>query len=201
MSVSGRWRFAFSERDAILAAGYLRSLFVEITCGRKATWWSRLVIQRPLQRIKLRARKFVTLLLHEGLDPWRASAAVFLGIFIGIMPIYGFHALAAVGVALLFRLNKPLTLAGTFISNPLLQPMIVFSSVELGCLLRLGSFQRLSISDVVAAGTHLTKEQFFIWLIGSVALGILLGCVGGAVTAVVVHRHRKPSADSEHVLL
>ena len=153
-----------------------------------------------IQRFKLRARNFITFLLHEGLDPYRAAAAVFLGIFIGIMPIYGFHALAAVSVALLFRLNKPLTVAGTFISNPLLQPLIVFSSVELGCLLRLGSFQRLRLSDVLAAGTHLTTEQFFIWLTGSVALGILLGGVGATVTAVVVHRHRKPGANSGRIL-
>jgi uncharacterized protein (DUF2062 family) len=105
-----------------------------------------------------------------------------------------------VGVALLFRLNKPLTVAGTLVSNPLLQPLIVFSSVELGCLLRLGSFQPLSLSDLAAAGTHLTKEQFFIWLIGSVALGILLGGVGAAVTAFVVHFYRKPSANSNGVL-
>jgi uncharacterized protein (DUF2062 family) len=152
-----------------------------------------------IRRFEFRVRKFVSLLLKERLDPRRAAAAVFLGIFIGIMPIYGFHAFAAVGVALLFRLNKPLTVAGTLISNPLLQPLIVFSSVELGCLLRLGSFQPLTLSDLAAKGAHLTKEQFFIWLIGSVALGILLGGVGGAVAAFVVRRHRQPN--SERVLL
>ncbi len=150
-----------------------------------------------IRRLELRARKFVTLLLKEGLDPRRAAAAVFLGIFIGIVPIYGFHALAAVGVALLFRLNKPLTLAGTFISNPLFQPLIVFCSVELGCLLYRGSFQPLTFSALAAASTHLTKEQFVIWIIGSLALGVLLGGVGAAVTAVVVHRHGKGVADSE----
>lgn len=149
-----------------------------------------------IQRFELRARQFVTLLLKERLDPFHAAAAVFLGIFIGIIPIYGFHALAAVGVALLFRLNKPLTLAGTFISNPLLQPFVVFSSVELGCLLRHGSFQPLSLSELAAASTHLTKEQFIIWVIGSLALGILLGGLGAAITAVAVHLHRKTSADS-----
>jgi uncharacterized protein (DUF2062 family) len=150
-----------------------------------------------IRRFEARARKFVTTLLREGLDPGRAAAAVSLGIFIGILPIYGLHAITAVGVALLFRLNKPLTLAGTIVSNPLLQPFIVFSSVELGCLLRRGSFQRLSLSELAVAPTHLTKEQFLIWIIGSVALAILLGCVGGAVTAVIVHFHSKPSGNSE----
>ena len=112
-----------------------------------------------IRRFKAHARKFITPLLKESLDPCRAAAAVFLGIFIGIMPIYGLQTLAAVGVALLFRLNKPLTIAGTFVNNPMLQPLIVVSSVELGCLLRVGSFQPL-ISALAAARTHLNKEQF-----------------------------------------
>ncbi len=148
-----------------------------------------------IRRFKAHARKFITLLLKERLDPGRAAAAVFLGIFIGIVPIYGLQTLAAVGAALLFRLNKPLTVAGTFINNPLLQPFIIFSSVELGCLLRLGSFQPLTLSDLAGARTHIGKEQLFIWVIGSVALGILVGGVGGVITAVVVHLHRKASAN------
>jgi uncharacterized protein (DUF2062 family) len=150
-----------------------------------------------IRKFESRLRKLVTELLKEKLDPPRAAAAVFLGLFIGIVPIYGFHALAAVGAALLFRLNKPLTLAGTFISNPLLQPVLVFCSVELGCLLYRGSFQPLTLSALAAASTHLTKEQFVIWIIGSVALAILVGGVGGAVTAIIVHLHRKASADAE----
>jgi uncharacterized protein len=149
-----------------------------------------------IRRFKARARKFVTPLLKEGLDPGRAAAAVFLGIFIGIVPIYGLQTLAAIGAALLFRLNKPLTVAGSFISNPLLQPLIIFCSVELGCLLRTGSFQPLKISALAAARTHINKEQLFIFVIGSVALGILVGGVGAVITAVVVHLHLKASADS-----
>jgi uncharacterized protein (DUF2062 family)/trans-aconitate methyltransferase len=149
-----------------------------------------------IRRFEARARKFLIPLLKEGLDPWHAAAAVFLGIFIGIVPIYGLQTLAAVGVACLFRLNKPLTVAGTFINNPVLLPLIVFSSVELGCLLRRGSFQPLNLSSLAAARTHINKEELFIWVIGSVALGILVGGVGGAITAVVVHLHLKASANS-----
>lgn len=148
-----------------------------------------------IRRYKAYAREIVTALLKERLDPGGAAAAVFLGIFIGIVPIYGFQTLAAVGVALLFRLNKPLTVAGTFINNPLLLPLIVFASVELGCLLRLRSFQPLNLSAMAAARTHISKEQLLTWMIGSVALGILVGGVGAAITAVVVYRHRKASAN------
>jgi uncharacterized protein (DUF2062 family) len=146
-----------------------------------------------IRRFEFHARKFVTLLLKERLDPSRAAAAVFLGIFIGIVPIYGLQTLTAVGAALVFRLNKPLTVAGTFISNPLLQPLIVFSSVELGCFFRRGSFQPLNLSALAAARAHIGKEELFIWVIGSVALGILVGGVGAVVTAVVVQLHLKAS--------
>jgi uncharacterized protein (DUF2062 family)/SAM-dependent methyltransferase len=146
-----------------------------------------------IRRIKLQGRKFITLLLEESLDPGRAAAAVFLGTFIGIIPIYGFQTLAAVGVAVLFKLNKPLTVAATFINNPLLLPLIIFSSVELGCLLRTGSFQRLNMATLIAMRAHINKEQAFIWIIGSVALGVLAGAVGAAITAIVVQRRHKAS--------
>ena len=147
-----------------------------------------------IRKFEARARKFLTPLLKEGLEPGRAAAAVFFGIFIGIVPIYGLQTLAAVGVAILFRLNKPLTVAATFINNPLLLPLIIFSSVELGCLLRIGSCQPLNLSALVAARTHINKEQLFIWAIGSVALGILVGGIGAAITAVVVHIHPKANS-------
>jgi uncharacterized protein (DUF2062 family) len=152
-----------------------------------------------IARLKIQARKFVTLLLEERLDPSHAAAAVFVGIFLGIVPIYGLQTLAAIAIALLFRLNKPLTVACTLISNPLFLPLIIFSSVELGCLLRHGSFQPLTLSALMAMRGHIDKEQFFVFLIGSIALGILLGGLGAMVAAFVVRRYRKPSANSESV--
>ena len=121
--------------------------------------------------------------MKEGLTPGRAAAAAFLGLFIGIVPIYGFQTLAAVGVAWLFRLNKPLTVAGTFINNPLLQPVIIVASVEIGYFLRGGSFRPFHISAL--AGAHM-KEELLAFAMGSVVLGVLVGGAGAAITAVVV---------------
>jgi len=145
-------------------------------------------------RFQTRARQFAATLLKEGLDPGRAAAAVFLGIFIGIVPIYGLQTIAAVGVALLFKLNKPLTVAGTFINNPLLQPVIVVSSLELGYFLRGGSFRPLNLSALTGVHLHI-REELLAWAIGSVPLGVLVGGVGAAITAVVVHLHRKALAN------
>jgi uncharacterized protein (DUF2062 family)/SAM-dependent methyltransferase len=130
-----------------------------------------------------RARQFATALLKEDLTPGRAAAAVFLGLFLGIVPIYGFQLLTAVGVALLFKLNKPLTVAGTFINNALLRPLIIVSAVELGYLLRSGSFRPFHLSALT--GAHV-KEEILAFVLGSVVLGVLVGGAGAAITAVVV---------------
>jgi len=135
-------------------------------------------------RFQTRARQFATALLTERLDPGRAAAAVFLGIFIGIVPIYGFQTLAAVGLALLFRLNKPLTLASTFINNPVFLPLIIVSSVELGSFVRSGSFQPWNLAALTRP--HM-KEEFLSFVVGSLVLGVLAGGVGAAITAWIVH--------------
>ena len=109
---------------------------------------------------------------------------MFWGIFIGIVPIYGLQTLAAVGLAVLFRLNKPLTLAATFINNPLLLPPIVAASVELGGFLRHGSFLPWHLAAV--SGAQL-KDQLVSWVLGSIVLGLLVGGAAGVITAAVVY--------------
>ncbi len=137
-----------------------------------------------IRRFQIHVRQFATTLLRERLDPGRAAAAVFLGIFIGIVPIYGFQTLVAVGLALFFRLNKPLTLASTFINNPLLQPLTVVSSVELGNFLLRGSFRPFSLPPLTGPGV---KAELLAWVVGSVVLGVLAGGVGAVITAGVIH--------------
>ena len=136
-----------------------------------------------IRTFQTRVREFATVLLKENLTPGKAAAAVFVGIFIGVAPIYGFQLLTAVGLAFLFRLNKPLTLASTFINNPLLQPVIVASSVEVGYFLRSGAFRPFHPSALT--GAHM-KEGLLAWFMGSVVVGVVVGGVGAAITAVVV---------------
>jgi uncharacterized protein (DUF2062 family) len=136
---------------------------------------------------RTRLRQFASALMKEDLTPGRGAAAVFLGLFIGIAPIYGFQLLTAVGVAVLFKLNKPLTVASTFINNALLRPLIIVSAVELGYLLRSGSFRPFHLSALT--GAHM-KEEILAFVIGSVALGLIVGSAGAAITAVVIQARR-----------
>jgi len=131
-------------------------------------------------------RRFFKLLLEEGLDPRRAAAAVFLGVFIAVVPVYGFQSLIALGLAALFRLNKPLTFGSTFVNNPLLQPFLIIMSLALGHPILTG--KAWSIPEGGITGQML-REQLTSWVVGSVILGLILGCLAAAVAFLLV-RHR-----------
>ena len=134
-----------------------------------------------LHRLRSSAKRVVAAVLSEGLAPGRAAAAVFTGVFIGIVPIYGFQLLAAAGVAVLFRLNKPLTLAATFISNPFLQPFLVAGSIGLGNLMLTGHYWTITAASFSVRGL---AGSLVAWFAGSVILGVAVGGLLAAVTFV-----------------
>src|SRR5215469_16956217 len=96
-----------------------------------------------LKRLFQPLRQFTATLFREHLDPGHAAAAVFLGIFVANVPIYGFQTLAILGLAALLRLNKPLAVGASFINNPILQPFLVLGALEVGHLILTGTFLRL----------------------------------------------------------
>jgi trans-aconitate methyltransferase/uncharacterized protein (DUF2062 family) len=120
------------------------------------------------------------LLLSEQLDPGPAAAAVWLGIALGIIPIYGLQAVVALALATLLGLNRPLTLAATFINNPLLQPMLVVGSLQLGHLATHGSLVSLSPSGLLARPW---SEHVLALFVGS----LILSAIVGGPAAVVVY--------------
>lgn len=137
-----------------------------------------------------RFRESLAKLMHERLEPGRAAAAVFVGVFIGIVPIYGFQSLAAIGLAVLFKLNKPLTFAATFVNNPLLQPFLVLSGVQLGNVLWKGRLLRLTTAGLARLKL---SEQLAMWVAGSVVLAVLLGGVAALATYLLLRFRRRRS--------
>jgi trans-aconitate methyltransferase/uncharacterized protein (DUF2062 family) len=128
-------------------------------------------------------------LLSEQLEPGPAAAAVWLGIALGIIPIYGLQAVVALALATLLGLNRPLTLAATFINNPLLQPILVVGSLQLGHRATHGSWVSLSPSALRARPMG---EHVLALFVGSV---ILSAIVGGAAAVAVYFLLSRRAAD------
>lgn len=64
-------------------------------------------------------------------DELKAISAA-CGVFIGIIPIWGFQTLAAIFVAMLLKLNKPLVIIFSQVSFPAVFPFIVYWSYQAG---------------------------------------------------------------------
>jgi uncharacterized protein (DUF2062 family) len=125
------------------------------------------------------------------MDPGRAAAAVLTGITMGIVPIYGLQAVTAVALATVFKLNRALTLAATFINNPILQPFLLAGSLQLGHRVTRGAWITLSMDALrqTDVATHLWALA-----VGSVVLSLLVGLPAAAVTYLVVAaRARRPA--------
>ena len=129
-------------------------------------------------------RSFLALLLAERLEPGRAAAAVFIGVFIAIVPIYGFQSLVAIGLATILRLNRPLTFGATFVNNPLLQPFLVVASLEVGHFLLQGRPWSLPAGGITAPAL---RDQLSAWLVGSLVFGVIAG--GFAACAIFLFLH------------
>jgi uncharacterized protein (DUF2062 family) len=57
-------------------------------------------------------------LLHIEDTPERTALAYSIGIFLGFSPFLGFHTLAGLAIAFLFRLNRVAILLGVWTNNP-----------------------------------------------------------------------------------
>ena len=121
-------------------------------------------------------------------DPLRLALAAGLGLFFGIAPIWGYQMIAAAAMAHLLGLNKAIALLASNISIPPMMPFILYGALALGHWLFTG--QRL-----VLALDQMTKARalsfFWQWIVGSLALGALVGATGTLITYVLAKLVRK----------
>ncbi len=127
----------------------------------------------------------------------RLALSVGTGLFLGVVPIWGWQLMAAFGVAYLFRLNRFITVAFSNISLPPMLPIILFASYYTGGL----------ILGTNSASAPFTSEIDFEWfksnllqyVIGSIVFGLVMGGVSGLITYVLlsIFRKTKPGANIE----
>ncbi len=130
---------------------------------------------------KKSARKFINdHLINSNESDSKLAGAVTLGVFFGIMPIWGYQWAGALFVAQLLKLNKVITYVFTNISIPPMIPIILFASVKMGSLF-VGDVEGTELStatiDFAAVKAHLQQ-----YLIGSLVLGCAVAMLVWIVT-------------------
>ncbi len=91
---------------------------------------SRLSMRRAVRSSLTRFRAA----LHLEDPPWRLALSLAVGVFISFTPFYGLQTLLAIGLAVVLRLNRAATVAGTWLNLPWFAPLIYASALRLGTL-------------------------------------------------------------------
>jgi len=128
-------------------------------------------------------------LLNPAESNGKKAWSIGLGIFMGIVPIWGFQMLVALLLATLFKLNKALVLIAANISIPPMIPAIVFLSFMVG------RFWVGHDATFLIFSKHLTQEavqqNLLQYIYGSVTLAVAGGIIFGLVTYVLLSIFRK----------
>lgn len=137
-------------------------------------------------------RQRLAALLHhlktEHTDPARLGWAVAVGLFVGVLPLYGLHLPLCIGAAVLLRLNKATTVLASQISIPVFAPVLVAAGITLGEYVRFGHHRPVGLADArdflgglgILAGA--VPDRFLSCLLGDALIGLVLGAAGGAAT-------------------
>ncbi len=120
------------------------------------------------------------------------SVSVAFGVFMGIIPIWGFQLLAAIFLAVLFKLNKPLVIVAANISIPPMIPFIIYGSYKMGAFWMGANAMQISFSRLITLES--IKNNLVQYIYGSITLAIIAGIIFGMLTFIFLKLTGKKTA-------
>lgn len=126
-------------------------------------------------------------ILHPKDSNRKIILSVMLGVFMGIVPVWGYQMLLALVLAQCFRLNKVLTLIASNISLPPLMPFILYGSYATGCRL-LQRPLRFEPGDLSLSNIRQVLE---VYIVGSLGFALVCSLLVGLLLGVILLGFRK----------
>ena len=151
-----------------------------------------LLYYKPRNLLKHFQKKSLRQLIKEDLiqshEPIHKKVkAVMLGVFIGVLPIWGLHTLSVIVLAHVFKLNKFIAFLASNISFPPLVPILVFLSMIIGKWV-------LGTGKVIVFNMDITvesiKDHLVQYAVGSTILAPILALLFGLLTFVYLSSTR-----------
>lgn len=99
----------------------------------------------------------------------RKALSLGFGVFMGIVPIWGFQLLIGIPLAVLFRLNKVLFIAAANISIPPMIPLIIYASLLMGQVVEEGHVDPAAIFSLTMDDV---ADNFRQYVIGACLLAV-----------------------------
>ena len=127
--------------------------------------------------------------------PNKIAMAMGLGVFMGIIPIWGFQMLVAGSLAHFFKLNKTLVILVSNISIAPVIPFIIYLSYQTGFFMYHGNFD--SLDNILNVITQITDngiidsfkvlgEGLLVYVVGSIVFAIISAVVFWLATHIII---------------
>ncbi|WP_149303876.1 DUF2062 domain-containing protein [Pareuzebyella sediminis] len=138
-----------------------------------------------IRKIKKKGFKkfFLENVLQSNDSPKKKALSIALGVFLGIVPFWGFQTLLVFTLAVFFRLNKSIAFAFSNVSIPPLIPIVVYLSVRMGMWI---TGEEMSFSIDKAVTNFPALQHLKVYVIGSFALAILMSLLFGITGYVIL---------------
>lgn len=135
---------------------------------------------------------FNTYLLQNNLPDHTKAISVGFGVFMGIVPIWGFQLIVAIFLSIIFKLNKALVILAAHVSIIPMIPLIIYLSYRVGAYWMGANAMHLGFSR------HITllsiKKNFEQYLYGSITLAVAAGILSGLVTFLLLKLFKSGTA-------
>lgn len=127
-------------------------------------------------------RFFVEDFLRNGDSPKKKALSIALGIFIGLSPLWGFHTVIVIFLAILLKLNKVIAFAFSNISLPPFIPFVLLMSIRTGDLV-LGKNSSFSLEELQDFNAIQQLESY---LVGSIVLSVSCAIIFGLLGYILL---------------
>ena len=131
-------------------------------------------------------------ILGSNESPLKSAQAMALGVFIGLTPLWGFHTILVLSLAVLFKLNKVISFAFTNVSFPLFIPFTVYASIMIGTQV-LGEPTDYSFADFEQNFEFVKSLKTFV--VGSFILAFVASIIVGLVSYFLLSLYNKKKYD------
>jgi uncharacterized protein (DUF2062 family) len=140
----------------------------------------------------------IKLIFYVKDPPWKIALTFSIGLFIGMSPFIGFHTVIAIGVAILFRLNKVVILLATYFTNPwTIVPIYTFSTFIGARILHNEikiniDWAHITLSEIAKN----TREVLLPFIFGTLVVGFISSVLSYIIIYAVLTKRRRLHRDS-----
>jgi len=133
-------------------------------------------------------KQYLSELTFESSDSnLRLALSAGFGVFMGIIPIWGYQLVSAIGLAYLFKLNKPIVILTANISIPPLTLVVIYLSYLTGALFYGGNVM-INYSDI---SLEAVKQDALQYLIGASVFAVVMATLTTLLSYFILKKYRE----------